>query len=185
MKKQKILLIICILEALIIILKCCEPFQENPYEHNAELYGDHFGRDFGGYVGDGKYMMMYCAGGEDLYINNSPSDSDILLMGEYDHFYDNNNLYYYSVDGYAIIYAESNICKVFITDPEPEVIEKGSMRFGYRKKENNYRIEELAGDEFNLIVYLNSFDEYTEQEQKMLKKLSKFPIRIQGYNKYD
>ena len=69
------------------------------------------------------------------------------------------------------MYAKSNLCKVFITDPPLEEVTGEDPKISGRSPENNCRISELVGDEFKCIIYIDSFDEFTEYEQKILKEL--------------
>ena len=76
-----------------------------------------------------------------------------------------DKLYIYSYDGYAVIDKE-NICRVFITVPEED------FSRGYSTDENGNKIKfyPLKVDH-EKIIYLSSFEEFSEKEQKILKKL--------------
>ncbi len=145
-------------------------FDDESYTLNEEKYGNPYGRDYGGHVGDGKFQMMQDVGDHDeLVIAEGPSWFVVILTYEYNHKFDGHDLYFYSADGYAVVYAKSNLCKVLITDFPEELVTKYDWRYSKRKKENNYRISKL--EEFNCIVYLDSFDEFTEYEQAILNDL--------------
>lgn len=147
------------------------------YELNEELYGDHYGRDFAGYVGDGKYQMMHYDGYDSLYMYENPKDSRTILRYEYDSFSDENDIfYYYAADGYAVIDPSTNVCRVLITDPPLELVTGEDPVIRWRDAENNYRIDKLEGEEYESIIYLDTFSEFTEKEQRILKKLG--TIRI-------
>ena len=75
------------------------------------------------------------------------------------------------------MYAQSNVCKVFLTAPPIESIDAESWG---RDEENNYMIDKLTGEKYKLIIYLDSFDEYTPYEQNILKTLKK-PKNPKGY----
>ncbi|MBP3579805.1 MAG: hypothetical protein J6K12_01015 [Clostridia bacterium] len=165
MKKCFVLLITCIF-----VLASCSSKEES-YTLNEEKYGNHYGRDYGGHVGDGKFFMMRFADVDELLIAESPDSFGVILTREYKHKFDGNDLYFYSADGYAVVYAKSNLCKVFITDPPLEEVTGEDPKITGRSPENNYRISELVGDEYKCIVYLDSFNEFTEYEQKILKEL--------------
>lgn len=115
--------------------------------------------------------MMRFADVDELLIAESPDSFGVILTREYKHKFDGNDLYFYSADGYAVVYAKSNLCKVFITDPPLEEVTGEDPKISGRSPENNYRISELVGDEFKCIVYLDSFNEFTDYEQKILKEL--------------
>ena len=74
-------------------------------------------------------------------------------------------LYIYSYDGYAVIDKE-NVCRVFITVPEEDFTK------GYTEDEYGNRIRFYPTKvEHEKIIYLSSFDEFSEKEQKILKYL--------------
>lgn len=147
------------------------------YELNEELYGDHYGRDFAGYVGNGKYQMMHYDGYDSLLIMDEPVTGSFVLEYEYDCFVDENkDFYFYSADGYAVIDPATNICRVLITDPPLELVTGENPVIRMRKAQNNYRIRRLEGEEYDSIIYLDTFSEFTEKEQRILKKLG--TIRI-------
>jgi hypothetical protein len=146
-------------------------FDDESYTLNEEKYGNHYGRDYRGRVGDGKFLMMHRAGVDELLMAENPDSLPVILTYEYNHKFDGHDLYFYSADGYAVVYAKSNLCKVLITDFPEELVDEYDLKDSIRKKENNYRIGEL--DEFKCIVYLDSFDEFTEYEQTILNDLKK------------
>ena len=165
MKRSLLILITCLL-----VLVSCSSNDES-YTLNEEKYGNHYGRDYGGHVGDGKFLMMRFADDDVLLIAENPDSLHTILTHEYKHKFDGNDLYFYSADGYAVVYAKSNLCKVLITDFPEELVTEYDVKYSIRRKENNYRINELVGDQFKCIIYLDSFDEFTEYEQKMLNSL--------------
>ncbi|MBO4343380.1 MAG: hypothetical protein J5844_01860 [Clostridia bacterium] len=144
-------------------------FDDESYTLNEEKYGNPYGRDYRGHVGDGMFQMVHCAGVDELVIAENSYALDVILSHEYNHKYDGHDLYFYSADGYAVVYAKSNLCKVLITDFPEELVTKNDRRYSNRKKENNYRIGKL--EEFKCIVYIDSFDEFTEYEQDILNDL--------------
>ncbi len=146
-------------------------FDDESYTLNEEKYGNPYGRDYIAHVGDGKFLMMYGNGVDELLIAEDSYWLDVILSYEYKHKFVGHDLYFYSADGYAVVYAKSNLCKVLITDFPEELVTKNYRRYSNRKKENNYRISELVGEEFKGIVYIDSFDEFTEYEQAILNDL--------------
>ncbi len=173
-KREELLLAICIILTVVtvaLLWNFISNLNDETYELNEELYGNHYGRDYGGHVGDGKFLMMHIAGVDQLMIAEDPDSLHTILDFEYKHKFDGNDLYFYSADGYAVVYAKSNLCKVFITDFPEELITEDVLNFSTRKEENNYRIDELVGEKFKCIIYLDSFDEFTDYEQKILKEL--------------
>ena len=74
-------------------------------------------------------------------------------------------LYIYSYDGYAVIDNE-NICRVFITVPEED------FSWGYSVDENGNKTKFYSRKvQHEKIKYISSFDEFSKQEQKILKYL--------------
>lgn len=165
MKRLFALLAICI-----IFLSSCHQEPEK-FPLNEEKYGNHEGRDYICRVGDGKFIMMHIAGADHLCVNYNKDFFSTILECEYKHKFDDDDLFVYAADGYAAVYAKSNLCKVFLTDPPLEEVTGENPKIEGRSPENNYRITELVGEEYGNIIYLNSFDEFTEYEQKMLKSL--------------
>ncbi len=146
-------------------------FDKESYTLNEEKYGNHYGRDYRGHVGDGKFLMMHGNGVDELLMAENPDSLHVILSHEYNHKFVGHDLYFYSADGYAVVYAKSNLCKVLITDFPEELVTEHDLEYSIRKKENNYRIGELVGEEFKGIVYIDSFDEFTEYEQAILNDL--------------
>lgn len=172
MKKQKIVIAASIA---VFIFMCAIAllFPEEKYKYtlDEEKYGNPYGRDYICHVGDGKYVMMYTSGVDSLIVNTSRGLGSFVLHGEYQHKFDDDDLFFYGADGYAVVYAKSNLCKVYITDPPLELVTGDDPIISGRLPENNYRIGELVGEKFECIIYIDSFDEFTEYEQKMLKEL--------------
>lgn len=165
MKRVFALLAICI-----ILFSSCNSEPEK-FPLNEEKYGNPYGRDYICHVGDGKFSMMHIAGKDCLLVNEVDSFSSGVLDNVYKYKFDDDDLFVYAADGYAVVYAKSNLCKVFITDPPLEEVTGEDPKITGRSPENNYRIRELVGDEFKCIVYLDSFDEFTDYEQKILNDL--------------
>ena len=155
-KTEKALLIVCVILAISTIVTTIKlgtvsfiPNKEK-FELNYEEFGPFYGKDEVAIVGEGMYRVGYYQNRYMLYLRHSVN---YLLSNGIDFDFENSNLYFYAQDGFAVIYPESNLCKLFIPDSEK-------------------RIETINDNPENkLIVYLDSFEEYTEYEQKMLNKL--------------
>ncbi len=91
-------------------------FDKESYTLNEEKYGNHYGRDYRGHVGDGKFLMMHGNGVDESLMAENPDSLHVILSHEYNHKFVGHDLYFYSADGYAVVYAKSNLCKVLITD---------------------------------------------------------------------
>lgn len=107
---------------------------------------------------------------------DSPLQTEDQIILDYVHEYEfeNENLYCYAEDGYAVVYPESNLCKVLITAPADLSLD-GITDSG-RLESENYRISKVSADklpESKFVIYLDSYDEFTEYEQKILGELKK------------
>lgn len=155
-KTEKILLIVCIILAITTIVTTINLWSvsfvpnKEKFELNHKEFGPFYGKDEVAIVGEGMYRVGYYQNRYLLYLRHS---INYLLRDGIDFEFENSNLYLYAKDGFAVVYPESNLCKLFIPDTET-------------------KIETInSNPENKLIVYLDSFEEYTEYEQKMLNKL--------------
>lgn len=125
-------------------------------------------------VGNGLFCidhLRYYPALEIRHASDGKGAYEIVLDYVHEYKFENEILYCYAEDGYAIVYPESNLCKVLVTPPENLSLD--GIRSG-RIESNNYCINKISRDDFHenkLVVYLDSFDEFTEYEQKMLKSL--------------
>lgn len=178
-KTEKILLIICIILAvttmvLAITLIFFNPNEVVPNKDKFIAKEDDWFLPLNKSVGDGLFSIGYDSIRPYLRINymNDASHETILSCVKNTAF-ENEILYCHAEDGYAIVYPESNLCKAFITPPSNPKFEALHWRYS-RDEKNNYCIPRLSPDkhlENKFVVYLDSFDEFTEYEQKMLKAL--------------
>ena len=105
-------------------------------------------------VGDGTYELVEGDSGNDwLY---SVYQNQTIMSNAREYIFENEALYFYSNDGYVIVYPENNLCKVYLF-PEQDSVSKIVASPEYPKNK--------------LIVYLDSFDEYTEYEKTALNNL--------------
>lgn len=110
------------------------------------------------------YDISDYSGNVILTILNKEIDEDVL--GNIRNFEKvDGKLYIVSDDGYAVI-NEENVCRLYVTLTEEE-FEKG-----YREDANGEKIPCKKHVDYEKIVYLNSFEEFFDSEQKILKKLS-------------
>lgn len=150
MKFRKIaILIICIV---LVVVSLYLLFPGKTYKLN-EAYGPFYGKDHVAYVGDGMYEIVHFNGKDHLF---SRYAGRLFLMDSIGYTSKDGVLYFGAEEGYAVIYPENNLCKLYIL---PE--EYGEIRIVVSEE---YPLNEL-------VVYLDSFEEYTEYEQKMLNKL--------------
>ncbi len=113
------------------------------------------------YVGDGIYEMVR---DQESYFLYSRYADQLILGNGYGFFVEDETFCFCSNDGYAIIYPENNMCKVYIAS-----------------QNSNDPVKKLiSSEEYNLnklIVYLDSFDEFTDYEKKLLLSMSENPVR--------
>ena len=105
------------------------------------------------YIGEGIYEMV---DDDYSYFLYSRYANQTIISNGLEYTLENGTLYFYSEDGYAIVYPKSNLCKTYFLSQQnktPTIVTSAEYP---RNK---------------LIVYLDSFEEYTEYEQKMLNNL--------------
>lgn len=110
---------------------------------------------------------MYKISGEKEVVLSAYSknlDGDILKNVR-NYGYTEDKIYIISDDGYAVI-NEENICKMYILLPQKQ------FKRGYEKDENGNRISSSKYVRHKKIIYLNSFEEFSKDEQIILKNLS-------------
>ena len=178
-KIEKYLFVICIVLSVATIVLALTLIFFNPNEvvPNKEKFTameDDWFLPLNKSIGDGLFSIGYDSLKPYLrinYMNNTSHETILSCVTSFD--FENEILYCYAQDGYAIVYPESNLCKVFITPPSnPEY--KGLHWDFLRNEDNNFCIPKLPLDkhpENKFVIYLDSFDEFTEYEQKMLKSL--------------
>ncbi len=90
--------------------------------------------------------------------------SDVVLKKVKNHKVKKKRLYVISEEGYAII-DENNLCRVYITIPESEFVEEYS-----RDSQGNllYRSRRIEDEH---IQYLSGFNEFSDEERKVFRKL--------------
>ena len=178
-KTEKRLLIICVIltVATIVLALTLIFFNPNEVVPNKDKFTakeDNWFLPLNKSVGDGLFSIGYDSLEPYLrinYMNDASNETILSCVINFD--FENEILYCYAEDGYAIVYPESNLCKAFITPPSnPEY--EGLHWYFLRDEKNNYCIPKLLLDkhpENKFVVYLDTFDEFTEYEQKMLKSL--------------
>ena len=178
-KTEKRLLIICVILAVATIVLALTLIFFNPNEvvPNKEKFTakqDDWFLPLNKNVGDGMFSIGYDSLKPYLRINYmNDASNETILSCVIDFTFENEILYCYAEDGYAIVYPESNLCKVFITPPSNPDYEGLHWSF-LRNEKNNFCIPRLYPDkklENKYVIYLEVFDEFTEYEQKILKSL--------------
>ena len=89
---------------------------------------------------------------------------DRVLDGIIGYEKENGKLYVYSEEGYAVI-DKNNLCRVYIIIP-PELYDSGYWVDMYGDRNSYSKVQNC-----DKIQYLSSFSEYTEEEQKILKRI--------------
>ena len=115
-----------------------------------------------------KYDISKYSNGNETFgdldiIEKDFSDNIMRRIKKFDEYKD--KLYIYSYDGYAVI-DEDNICRVFITIPQED------FERGYSLDENGNKTKFYPDKvEHEKVIYLSAFEEFSEKEQEILKKL--------------
>ena len=158
MKNKKSLLlgsivaIIAILTAIIFFSTTSD--SQNSYEYElSEKYGSFDMEEVVSYIGDGMYAIV--SDGE-FYTLYSRYAKKAILKNGIQYVFEDGVLYFYSDDGYATVYPESNLCKVYLV-PQEQKTEKVEFSEEYPLNK--------------LVIYLDFFDEFTRDEQRMLNHL--------------
>ncbi len=127
-------------------------------------------------IGDGTYQRREFYPPASLSVSYVLEDEsvrgDTILHDEIAHKFENEIFYGYFEDGYAIVYPESNLCKVLRVSrsdyPEGRSVDYEENPDGsYTVK----KVEIESGLQKHLIVYIDSFEEFTPYEQRMLEGL--------------
>ena len=121
-------------------------------------------------IGDGTYcyQMLFSMG---LFMTADDGWCEVLLE-KISHKFENQIFYGYFKDGFAIVYPESNLCKVLRVS-RPDYYEGRSFDYD-TCEDGSYIIKKAEPEDESkkkFIIYLDSFDEYTEYVQKMLNSL--------------
>ena len=108
-------------------------------------------------VGDGLFAYVFSPDKVgDLIIQYDKDKSAVILVGTTDRTWVDDAMYCSCPDGYAIVYPESNICKVYL-----HPLAKASYSAVSDEGTNG------------AVIYLDSFEEFTPYEQKVLDGLGK------------
>ena len=127
-------------------------------------------------IGDGTFFYHQLIYPYDLRIRDTENKHGLygedILSEKISHKFENQIFYGYFKDGFAIVYPESNLCKVLRVS-RPDYYEGRSVDY-YTCEDGSYIIKKAEPEDESkkkFIIYLDSFDEYTEYEQKMLNSL--------------
>lgn len=126
-----------------------------------------YGRDSVFVINDGKFQVQ--KSGRDsvlLVCFKDYKDSNVILEDIRNFKSGWHDTYIYSDNGFAVVY-ENNTCKLYLTYDEEE------MEQGYVVTEEGFQHDFMRGIKYAYpdVELLDSFDEFTEQEQKELLKL--------------
>ena len=127
-------------------------------------------------IGDGTFFYHQLIYPYDLRIRDTENKHGLygedILSEKISHKFENQIFYGYFKDGFAIVYPESNLCKVLRVS-RPDYYEGRSFDYD-TCEDGSYIIKKAEPEDESkkkFIIYLDSFDEYTEYEQKMLNSL--------------
>ena len=115
-------------------------------------------------VWNDKYVLYHQAGDDTLCIHYEDGNSESIIGKVTKYKKKKDVLYILSHEGYVVI-DDDNLCRVHITIPKEEFVR------GYGEDENGKRtyISQFI-DDAN-IKYLESFNDFSENEQKMFEKM--------------
>lgn len=132
-----------------------------------------YGRDSMFVINDGKYQVQK-SGVDDVILRcyKDVPDSNVILEDIRNYRSGRHEAYIYSDHGFAVVY-EDNTCKLFLTYDEEE------MEQGYTITEKGYKHDFMRGIKYAYpdVELLDSFDEFTEEEQKELLKLQEETVK--------
>lgn len=131
-----------------------------------------YGRDTMFIINDGKYQVQK-SGRDDVLLICFKDDTDSVILEDVRKYKTiKHDTYIYSDNGFAVVY-EDNTCKLFLTYDEEE------MEREYSIDENGVAHDFMRGIRraYPDVKLLNSFDEFTEQEQKELLKLQEETVK--------
>ena len=113
-----------------------------------------------------KYVLYHQAGNDTLCIHYEDGNEESVIGKVTQYKKKKGDLYILSNEGYVVI-DDNNLCRVHITIPNEEFVS------GYYEDENGKRtyISRFLDDDS--IKYLESFDDFSEDEQKTFETMKK------------
>ena len=131
-------------------------------QHTA--YGD-VGRDTVYVLGNGKFQICNTGNSRSFIMYRDDLIVETLLRRVSKYKKVKGVLYIISDEGYGIVDGNTNRCKLYITVPKDEFI-KG---YGFDSEGNMHTTSAFVTDEH--IQYLESFDDFSENEKNVFNKL--------------
>jgi len=132
-------------------------------QHTA--YGD-IGRDTVCVVGNGKFQILNTAGNRGLIMYRDDDLGIETLLDRVSKYKKvKGNLYVISDEGYGFVDSKTNQCKLYITVPKDEFIKF----YGFDSEGQMHTVSAFVEDEH--IQYLESFNDFSENEKKIFDKL--------------
>ena len=123
------------------------------------------GKDTIVFLGDGKFQIGKFADDIIFVMYNENKTLETLLRKVTKYEESKNMLYIISDEGYGIVDGKTNVCRLFITVPADEFVNGFAIDAEGEKYYNSRFVE----DEH--IIYLSSFDEFTNDEKAMFEKM--------------
>ena len=123
--------------------------------HFCELNCTLSGKDTVMVIGDGKFQIVKINDKKVLWFFSDGNSNDVLLAYVEKYKKTGRSLYVYSKEGYALVDGGNNTCNLFLTVTK--------QYYG-----NTLTEEEGATQG---ITYLDSYDQFTEDEQKIFEKM--------------
>ncbi len=115
-------------------------------------------------IGDGKFLIEDYTYGRSLTVWNSDLEIYDRILNNCRDYKDKKDKFYITADkGYALIYVDENICKIYPTISMEEL-----ETIHYENGETSYYPTIVERDD---VEYVRSFEDFTEEEQKIFTKL--------------
>lgn len=141
-----------------------EQFEKEEKAREESKYGG-IGKDTIISLGDGKFSIGKFADDKVFVMYNEDKTIESLLRKVLKYRETKGKLYVISDEGYGIADGETNTCKLFVSVP-PEQFTSG---YTIDSEGVRHSISRFLSDEH--VEYLNSYDEFSNEEQKVFEKM--------------
>lgn len=125
------------------------------------------GRDTLYTLGNGKFQIGKFSDDKVFFMYDENQVIQSLLYGVSEYQKHRGNLYVISNEGYGIVNAKTNQCRLYITLPADQFV-KG---YGVDSEGVQRPISRFVNDEH--VAYLESFESFSEEEKKFLERMKK------------
>jgi|GEM_PF-1492697 len=170
MKRFEKLMIVFVVLARIILsifyFEAITTFFTEPFGVNKHMEYGSVGRDTVYVLGNGKFQISNTAGARDLIMYRDDDGTIETLLRRVSKYKKvKGSLYVIGDTGYGVVDGKTNTCKLFITVPKDEFIGMYST-----DSEGNVHITSAFVEDEH-VQYIESFDDFSENEKKIFVKL--------------